>query len=1220
MKKLSLNRIQSGNSDIKDKVAYGDFIVIDNYLIIRESITNLLIYKFSGKDTLTYYKEIPLKYKNEIKSMDGINPNNIFIIYHTKEIYVIDIINSTQAKVKINMNQKISLLEGNEISIHDQCELKDCNKSIYIGFVSVNNRQLYLAYKDWNNDNDYILNCIFIKNFKDEIIHIEYKFLTVKKEGNTKTYCFICILCKMEGYTLIVEVKEGEYDLNKLISLLILEANWSLLFTENNIISYNYSFYYNLNSYEQNSILIFTDENKCMIWNFKSELNDPKDFLIKTELIYKREKGYNKIIDVNHYNKSLFVTTKEELIEYKLLSSLTTSINVFKHTNPTIFKIAIYDVLNLIYILFLTPSDLWYYQIDLNEGHHRKTGSNLSLSGLDNNNINIDKEIKSNENNNIKIPNDNLKININSFGNDKGSNKQYRRRESIMKNNNEQINRIKCSSNDCGKFAKFRCSLCQNFFICEQGMHTNLWDDHKKNCPKLQQKKKMEYDKSTLAPYVPLWNKQRVEIVAHLRKKEFSEAIEKNYILIQENYKLLIQYEREAKILPFDDLSVLENNKKYILSSFQYYEDYFCNFLLLIQSFSLFKSKDEVWRLLNRLIKEMEIYNFMNVTNFLIEENIEKIKSDDNQDNYYSNINIKKEFGDIYLRILKILVTIAKYGNSLGEFSFYEKFLLDYTLKILKAYSDDEYITYNTYLLLGNLYVEYGFLQKGNKLFDSIISYCDVNNLNNKERLNDVVLCANYNSGLINFVIDRYEIAKQRFENALRIKKEYLKEKNDLQISQIYETIAEIDIENKNYTSASINLQKAIESRELSNTMDVEFKLRTDELKNYIYQNLGDTKGELNSNIQFRRGENTEENEINELILDFAQDDTNIDLNQPPDIPELEKFFLFMTKLSTSQIDKLNEDQPKDNFEKNKRFPIVFSKNFKNSLTHSQRLALCDLKLTSLTRVNVLKNYTKKISIRNLNYNALNLVPPENNLNSIRNSYVTKTILHNWEARKEEAKKEEELKNVQEEEKSEEEGEEEEEEEIDKIKENGSFKVDMEDNKSRITIKKEEESDKLEITSEENIDELEDKDDFDYNGLLSSIKKYCEQNAKEKAKYVDNKFLFLLCREGKMTKEELKRIEKNPELIELLLDTYIEMIKESNEVESKESQQQQKKDESKEFFIQPDTKAVDDGEINKEFFKDDNEYGGSIPIPPPPPPPPVFKFKSIKPKNNKGKN
>ena len=137
-------------------------------------------------------------------------------------------------------------------------------------------------------------------------------------------------------------------------------------------------------------------------------------------------------------------------------------------------------------------------------------------------------------------------------------------------------------------------------------------------------------------------------------------------------------------------------------------------------------------------------------------------------------------------------------------------------------------------------------------------------------------------------------------------------------------------------------------------------------MRNYIVQNSTDNKGELNSNIQFRRGENTEESENEKLVLDLIQD-TSINLEHSPDIQELEKFFLFMTKLSIDQIDKLNEDQPKDDFEKNKRFPIVFSKNFKNSLTHSQRLALCDLKLTSLTRVNVLKNYTKKISIRNLN-------------------------------------------------------------------------------------------------------------------------------------------------------------------------------------------------------------------------------------------------------------
>ena len=1210
MKKLTLNRIASGNAEQKEKIAYEDFIVVDNYLIIRESISNLLIYKFSGKDSLTFFKDMTLKNKKQIKSMDAINPNNVFIIYHTNEILVIDIIYSTQEEVKVNLNEKISLLAANEISMHDQCDLKDSKKSIYIGFVSVNNKELYLAYKDWNNDKNYILNCLYIKKFKDEIIHIEYKFISIKKDNIPKTYCFICVLCKMEGYTLMIEVKENEYDLNKFILLLKIELNWSLLFIENNIISYKYSFYYNLNSFDQNSILIFTDENKCMIWNFKSEFTNSNDFLQKTEHLYKKEKGYNNtIIDVNHYNKRLFVTTKEDLLEYRLLTSLTTSSNIIKHSNViNIIRIKIYDVPNLVYILFLTSSDLWYYQIDLNEGHHKRLGSNLSLSGLDNN----EKENNDNESKKSKKK-DNKRSSTNGLDKDSkdGLKVSGRQRDSIVKNNemnNAQENRIKCGVRECDKYAKYRCSLCHNFFVCELGVHNIQWEIHKKICPKLPQKKKIEYSK--LEPYVPLWNKQRAEIVEHLRKKEFSEAIEKNYILIQENYKLLNQYEREAKILPFDDLTIIENNKKDLLNSFQYYEDYFCNFLLLIHSFSLFKSKDEVWRLLNRLIKEMEAFNFTTVTNLLIEENIKKVKADENQDNYYSNIKITDEFKEIYLRILKILITIAKYGNSLGEFSFYEKYLLDYVLKILKAYSEDDYINYNTYLLLGNLYVEYGFLQKGYHLFDTIIG--KTNNLGNKERLNDVVLCANYNSGLINFVIDRYEIAKQRFETSLRIKKEFLKEKNDLQISQIYETMAEIDIEYKNYNSALNNLQKAIESRELSNTMDTEFKLRTNELRNYINQNLADTKGDLNSNVQFRRGENTEESENEKLVLDLIQD-TNINLNQAPDIQELEKFFLFMTKLTSSQIDKLNEDQPKDDFEKNKRFPIVFSKNFKNSLTHSQRLALCDLKLTSLTRVNVLKNYTKKISIRNLNYNALNLVPPENNLNSIRNSYVTKTILHNWETRREE-----ELKQVQEEQKSGEEDEEEDE-EIDKIKsgvkDNASYKGDKEDNKSKMTKKEEEMSDNIELTSEENIDDSEDKKDFDYSGLLNSIKKYCEQNAKEKAKYVDNKFLFLLCRQGDMTKEELKRIEKKPELIELLLDTYIDMVKESAEEEKEESQQQQKKEENKEMFIQPNTRAIDDGEVNREFFLDDDEFG-YIPKPPPPPPPVVNPIEPKKNNNN----
>ena len=99
-----------------------------------------------------------------------------------------------------------------------------------------------------------------------------------------------------------------------------------------------------------------------------------------------------------------------------------------------------------------------------------------------------------------------------------------------------------------------------------------------------------------------------------------------------------------------------------------------------------------------------------------------------------------------------------------------------------------------------------------------------------------------------------------------------------------------------------------------------------------------------------------------------------------------------------------------------------------------------------------------------------------------------------------------------------------------------------------------------------------------------------------------------------MTKEELKRIEKKPELIELLLDTYIDMVKESGQ-EEKDDSQQQRREESKDLFIQPDTRAVDDGDVNREFFNDDNETG-YIPIPPPPPPPVVMQRSDKNDSNN----
>ena len=717
----------------------------------------------------------------------------------------------------------------------------------------------------------------------------------------------------------------------------------------------------------------------------------------------------------------------------------------------------------------------------------------------------------------------------------------------------------------CSKNANYKCSLCQKYFQCEKDSHKLEWESHKKkDCPVIAKLKRIKIYNNLLF-YEPLWNEKRKEIIEHLRKKDYSKAIEKTYLLIQENYNTLIIYESEEKILPFYDLKEIINNKDHekFVHTYLYYEDYFCNLLLLINSFYLFKSKDQVWRLLNRLVREMESYYFFEVTNLIIQKNIEAIKTGKNQDK-----DDKIDYGEVYLRILKILVTIAKYGNILGEFSFYEKYLLEYVKKIFEVYSNDDYITYNTYLLLGNLYVEFGFLKKGSLLYEEITkSHIDKDDT----KLNDVLLCANYNSGLIYFVIDKYETAKQKLEKALKIKKEFLREKNDLQISQIYETLSEIDIEYKNYSSALENLQKAIESRELSNTSDKEFRLKVQQLGDYIQQNNTDTKGELNS-MQFGFGKNIEESENEKLINDMIID-TPVNIENIPDIQELEKFFLFMTKLTSEQIKILNEAQPRPGKgkggepEENKQYPIVFSKKFKNSLTHSQHLALCNLKVTSLTRLNVLKDHSKKISIKNLNYNALNLVPPENNLNSIRNLYVTRTILKNWET------KDDDFKFIPQ-----------------KIgEESGSSEEENKSKNSNISESKivkdtnKYVEEKKEI--EENSDfEIDVKKDYNYNSLLKSIKNYCRQNAPENEKYIDNKFLFLLCRESGMSKDELNVIERNPELIKLLIETYVDMTKESK----------------KEELIREDTRNIDDEKIIYDFFEDEQSMlSGNIPKPPP---------------------
>jgi hypothetical protein len=92
-------------------------------------------------------------------------------------------------------------------------------------------------------------------------------------------------------------------------------------------------------------------------------------------------------------------------------------------------------------------------------------------------------------------------------------------------------------------------------------------------------------------------------------------------------------------------------------------------------------------------------------------------------------------------------------------------------------------------------------------------------------------------------------------------------------------------------------------------------------------------------------------------------------IDNEKDISDFKYFFLLLTSLSFRQVEILNETQSSNMpMELFKNLPILFSKQFKNSLNPSQRNMFNKLRVLSLIRCKVLKDADKPIAIDNLNY------------------------------------------------------------------------------------------------------------------------------------------------------------------------------------------------------------------------------------------------------------
>ena len=682
---------------------------------------------------------------------------------------------------------------------------------------------------------------------------------------------------------------------------------------------------------------------------------------------------------------------------------------------------------------------------------------------------------------------------------------------------------------------------------------------------------------------------------------------------ISTNLKLLINFGE----ISIDDLYTYTIEK--IISTYLYYQEYFSNILLIIHLYIKLNYLEKVYRVLNFLKNEIESIKFCEINQMIIKFMVQNENNIETK-NSRKNKSISKELYDkceeIYFNALKIYICGAQYAINIRELNLFQRFLIEFVLKISLLFTKDNYIIFNTFLLVGNLYLKSGYLQKAHFFYEKILKKIQ-HGIPKDYKIYKVIISANYNLGLICYITGKYETAKLRLETALEIKKIMLKNNYDLELINIYETLAEVDIQYKNYTSAFLYIQEGtkllnnrlgqfkdnnnynatqkqrqslmniVEKSEENDFQDsssefhqikLENKEPQDEpkknnqnysteeiilskkfkiLNDYIgsklsetllvtkYDNLDEQKNLENGNlgnifnyIQMRnsninkRKERADDAEDNILFKEFLESEDNEQINDPREINqrELSTFILFITSLTEKQLKKLNSDQPKD-YEFNKKYPIVFTKEFKDSLSGSQRYNFCQLRLSSLTRIRVLSDYNKKISSKNMNYKGLYKMKNVNEIDKI-NIYVGgKSILGGWEHEHDPEKEEMEFSDTDKETKWKKE-------DAQKNEDEFNDKIGKKDDNKKINYSFEQ-NEKYGFNNMMKLSKeifIEGEDYINFDRFKQFVLDFFKDNLKEDLHYVNDEFLILITKD--LNKNKIKKILFNPKLLYELLVTF----------------------------------------------------------------------------------
>lgn len=309
----------------KNNIVFNNIAVIDKYLIIKDKFVQIFEIDLINNKA-NFEKEIPLQ--DELKEIVAIDINNIFLVFFSSFVRVDLNTKKYYYYQFFKFEEKVPIKEITSIYFNERITFMINDKIYYFGFLTTESGDLFLSKEIIENKDTgvYMVNCEFIKNFGDEIKHVQFKKFAL----NDKEYFVITVLTNSIGYyCLLNNINDlSEYET---FVMELLKSNWNILYKFNLIEGVSkiyHSFHFDVNYGNPITFIALTDSLKIKLVKFSKSIDkNSQNFISKTtdidlqsEIInssyYDKAFKLNDIVGVYHYMNIVYVTFKKRIYLY----------------------------------------------------------------------------------------------------------------------------------------------------------------------------------------------------------------------------------------------------------------------------------------------------------------------------------------------------------------------------------------------------------------------------------------------------------------------------------------------------------------------------------------------------------------------------------------------------------------------------------------------------------------------------------------------------------------------------------------------------------------------------------------------------------------------------------------------------------------------------------------------------------------------------------------